>query len=172
MTCARRTFGCHSYHPHRRRVTVGNDPLPPDIAKAYALFVNGTTLPPWSRQYAAQERAPFLQCVPTPISLLGQIADDVRQRCLGHLSGEVRALARPITEHRADPVNREIARPGRRERLAALRAGKYEIPNLLDTTSLQMTAAEMHGARHMQCPQMMLWTAPPPARERHGFGCC
>ena len=93
MTCARRTFGCHSYHPHRRRVTVGNDPLPPDIAKAYALFVNGTTLPPWSRQYAAQERAPFLQCVPTPISLLGQIADDVRQRCLGHLSGEVRALA-------------------------------------------------------------------------------
>ena len=100
------------------------------------------------------ERAPFLECVPTPISLLRQIADDVRQRCLGHLSGEVRALARLIAERRAEPVNREIARPGRRERLAALRAGKYEIPNLLDTTSLQMTAAEMHGARHMQCPQM------------------
>jgi hypothetical protein len=35
-----------------------------------------------------------------------------------------------------------------------------------------ITAVPQHASIAHRCPDVMLWTAPPPARECHGCGCC
>jgi len=46
-------------------------------------------------------------------------------------------------------------------------ATRGDVENVMQTTNAREATVWQQYR-----PVLMLWTAPPPARERHGFGCC
>ena len=57
------------------------------------------------RRPSSHQRPALFQRVAAPIGLLGLVADHMRERRLGDLAREMRLIARPISEGRAEAVN-------------------------------------------------------------------
>jgi hypothetical protein len=65
------------------------------------------------RRPSIHEPAPLLEQVTTPVRCLDPVADHMRQRRLGDLTGEVGALSGPVPERRPEPMRRQITRQPR-----------------------------------------------------------